>query len=74
MSSIKGIARIKPMQVYGGLYIPEETGVIGVAISYKRCPIILIKRGGRYNARKLFTLLHEYAHLLKGQSAFNDFE
>lgn len=58
--------------VYESQYIPEETGVIGVAIYYKRCPIILIKRGGNYNARKLFTLLHEYAHLLKGQSAFND--
>ncbi len=60
--------------VYESQYIPGETGVIGVAIYYERCPIILIKRGGIYNARKLFTLLHEYAHLLKGKSAFNDFK
>jgi Zn-dependent peptidase ImmA (M78 family) len=60
--------------VYESQYIPEESGVIGVAIYYDVCPIILVKRGGSHNARKLFTLLHEYAHLLKGQSALNDVE
>lgn len=60
--------------VYESQYIPEESGVIGVAIYYDVCPIILVKRGGSHNARKLFTLLHEYAHLLKGRSALNDAE
>jgi Zn-dependent peptidase ImmA (M78 family)/DNA-binding XRE family transcriptional regulator len=58
--------------VYESQYIPDETGVIGVAIYYDVCPIILIKRGPRVNERKLFTLLHEYAHLLSGLSAIND--
>jgi Zn-dependent peptidase ImmA (M78 family)/transcriptional regulator with XRE-family HTH domain len=58
--------------VYESQYLPEESGVIGVAIYYSESPIILIKRGGRNNARKLFTLLHEYAHLLKGSSAMTD--
>ena len=58
--------------VYESQYIPEDTGVIGLAISYEKYPIILIKRGAMSNARKLFTLLHEYAHLLKGKSAIND--
>lgn len=58
--------------VYESQYIPEASGVIGVAIFYETCPIILIKRGGDFNERKLFTLLHEYAHLLKGKSAIND--
>lgn len=58
--------------VYESQYIPDESGVLGVAIFYETCPIILLKRGGEYNARKLFTLLHEYAHLLMGQSAIND--
>lgn len=58
--------------VYESQYIPEATGVIGVAIYYGVCPIILIKRGGDFNERKLFTLLHEYAHLLLGKSALND--
>jgi len=52
--------------------LPEISGVIGVAIYYKEFPIILIKRGAHHNSRKLFTLLHEYAHLLKGKSAIND--
>ena len=58
--------------VYESQYLPKESGVIGAAIYTKTSPIILIKRGGDYNARKLFTLLHEYAHLLKGESAIND--
>ncbi len=58
--------------VYESQYLPKESGVIGAAIYTKTYPIILIKRGGDYNARKLFTLLHEYAHLLKGESAIND--
>lgn len=58
--------------VYESQYLPEESGVIGVAIYYPEAPIILIKRGGRNNARKLFILLHEYAHLLKGSSAMTD--
>lgn len=60
--------------VYESEYIPDESGVIGVAIYYDDYPIILIKRGGNYNLRKLFTLLHEYVHLLKRQSALNDAE
>lgn len=58
--------------VYESQYIPDETGVIGVAIFYEQLPIILIKRGPSFNERKLFTLLHEYAHLLLGTSAIND--
>jgi Zn-dependent peptidase ImmA (M78 family) len=58
--------------VFESQYLPEQSGVIGVAIYYQECPIILIKRGPSYNSRKLFTLLHEYAHLLKGKSAIND--
>ncbi len=58
--------------VYESQYLPEQSGVIGVAIYYEKCPIILIKRGASYNSRKLFTLLHEYSHLLKGKSAIND--
>jgi Zn-dependent peptidase ImmA (M78 family)/transcriptional regulator with XRE-family HTH domain len=58
--------------VYESQYIPETSGVIGAAIFYELCPIILLKRGGDSNDRKLFTLLHEYAHLLKGISAIND--
>ena len=58
--------------VYESQYIPDVSGVIGAAIFNDICPIILIKRGGSANARKLFTLLHEYAHLLIGKSAIND--
>lgn len=58
--------------VYESQYLPEVTGVIGAAIYYENAPIILVKRGGDVNERKLFTLLHEYAHLLFGQSAIND--
>lgn len=58
--------------VYESQYIPDITGVIGAAIFYKYCPVILIRRGPENNERKLFTLLHEYAHLLMGQSAIND--
>ncbi len=58
--------------VYESQYIPDASGVIGAAIFYEQCPVILIKRGGDFNERKLFTLLHEYAHLLMGQSAIND--
>lgn len=58
--------------VYESQYIPEESGVLGVAIFYETYPIILIRRGGDSNSRKLFTLLHEYAHLLLGRSAIND--
>lgn len=58
--------------VYESQYIPDESGVIGAALYYPVCPVILIKRGPTYNARKLFTMLHEYAHLLLGISAIND--
>lgn len=58
--------------VYESQYLPNVTGVIGAAIFYEKRPIILIKRGGDANERKLFTLLHEYAHLLFGKSAIND--
>jgi Zn-dependent peptidase ImmA (M78 family)/DNA-binding XRE family transcriptional regulator len=58
--------------VYESQYIPDVSGVIGAAIYYDVCPIILIKRGSKYNARRLFTLVHEYAHLLHGESAIND--
>lgn len=58
--------------VYESQYLPEVTGVIGAAIFYEERPIILVKRGGSSNERKLFTLLHEYAHLLFGKSAIND--
>ncbi|MEX0617531.1 MAG: XRE family transcriptional regulator [Pseudohongiellaceae bacterium] len=58
--------------VYESQYIPKASGVIGAAIFYPELPIILVKRGGGDKERKLFTLLHEYAHLLMGQSAIND--
>lgn len=58
--------------VYESQYLPDASGVIGAAIYYESCPIILIKRGGGFNERRLFTLLHEYAHLLIGKSAIND--
>ena len=58
--------------VYESQHIPDITGVIGAALFYSKYPIILIKRGAEFNERKLFTLLHEYAHLLYGQSAIND--
>lgn len=32
--------------VYESQYLPDESGVIGAAIYYEDCPIILIKRGG----------------------------
>ena len=60
--------------VYESDQIPDETGVIGAALFYQELPIILIKRGGNFHERKLFTLLHEYAHLLYGESAINDSE
>jgi len=60
--------------VYESDQIPDETGVIGAALFYENYPIILIKRGSSVRERKLFTLLHEYAHLLLGQSAINDSE
>lgn len=58
--------------VYESQYIPDITGVIGAALYYDNYPIILIKRGANQSERKLFTLLHEYAHLLIGKSAIND--
>ena len=58
--------------VYESQYIPEITGVIGVALFNEICPVILVKRGPDLNERKLFTLLHEYAHLLNGKSGIND--
>jgi len=48
------------------------SGVIGIAIYYDTYPMILIKRGGYANVRKLFTLMHEYAHLLIGRSGLSD--
>jgi len=58
--------------VYESRYIPKESGVIGAALYYDLLPIILIKRGSETNKRKLFTLIHEYAHLIKGHSALHD--
>lgn len=58
--------------VYESDRIPDETGVIGAALFYESFPIILIKRGANFNERKLFTLLHEYSHLLYGESGIND--
>ncbi len=58
--------------VYESDRIPDETGVIGAALFYETLPIILIKRGTNFNERKLFTLLHEYSHLLYGESGIND--
>jgi len=58
--------------VYESQYIPDVSGVIGIAIYYPICPIILIRRGSSSNVRKLFTLLHEYAHLLIGKSGLSD--
>lgn len=68
----KNIIENDGVLVYESQYIPDESGVIGAAIFYETFPIILIKRGGNFNGRKLFTLLHEYAHLLMGKSAIND--
>ena len=68
----KNIIENDGVLVYESQYIPDESGVIGAAIFYETFPIILIKRGGNFNERKLFTLLHEYAHLLMGKSAIND--
>jgi Zn-dependent peptidase ImmA (M78 family) len=68
----KGKIEADGVLVYESQYIPDETGVIGVAIFYEVLPVILIKRGPYFNERKLFTLLHEYAHLLHGKSAIND--
>ncbi len=60
--------------VFESQYIPDVSRVIGAAIYYDFCPIILIKRGSGANERRLFTLVHEYAHILKGRSAINDAE
>lgn len=60
--------------VHESQYIPNDSGVIGSAMYYQSYPIILIKRNSEESERKLFTLLHEYAHLLKGMSAINDLE
>jgi Zn-dependent peptidase ImmA (M78 family) len=68
----KNIIERDGVLVYESQYIPDKSGVIGAAMFYDTYPIILIKRGGNFNERKLFTLLHEYAHLLLGKSAIND--
>lgn len=58
--------------VYETQYIPKETGIIGASLFYNTLPVIIIRRGEEFNSRKLFTLMHEYAHLLLGESGLND--
>lgn len=48
-----------------------ETEISGCSIYYDNCPIILLNGKNNYN-RRIFTLMHELAHLTQGVSAICD--
>ena len=48
-----------------------ETEISGCSIYYDNCPIILLNGKNNYN-RRIFTLMHELAHLTQGISAICD--
>lgn len=59
-----------------GILVFETNGVLeseisGCSIYYDYCPIILLN-GKNYHNRRIFTLMHELAHLIQGTSAICD--
>ena len=48
-----------------------ESEISGCSIYYDYCPIILLN-GKNYHNRRIFTLMHELAHLIQGTSAICD--
>lgn len=50
--------------------IPESE-ISGCSLYYHTCPIILLN-GKNYHNRRIFTLMHELAHLIRGESAICD--
>lgn len=48
-----------------------ESEMSGCSIYYDCCPIILLN-GKNYHNRRIFTLMHELAHLIQGDSTICD--
>lgn len=46
----------------------------GAAIYFPLAPIILLNGQEKYKRKKLFTLMHEFAHLLIGDSSLDEFQ
>lgn len=49
----------------------HENEMSGCSLYYNNCPIILLNGKNHYN-RRIFTLMHELAHLVQGQSTICD--
>jgi len=46
----------------------------GSAIHFDECPIIILNGTEKYKRKKLFTLLHEFSHLVYGDSSLDEFQ
>lgn len=53
------------------IYGVDESELSGCSLYYDYCPIILLNGKNYYN-RRIFTLMHELAHLIQGDSAICD--
>ena len=52
----------------------QNFGISGAAIYFDMCPIILLNGTEPYKRKKLFTLAHEFSHLLFRDSSLDEFQ
>jgi Zn-dependent peptidase ImmA (M78 family) len=69
----KGILVLRSMGYAGAWQFPRESAVAGFSLYFERCPVIVVRKQ-EFEARQVFTLIHELGHIVlhKGSVIDND--
>lgn len=69
----RGILVLRSMGYAGAWQFPKDSQVAGFSLYFERCPVIVVRKQD-FEARQVFTLFHELAHLILHKDSFIDDE
>lgn len=67
----KGVLVLRSMGYAGAWQFPQESAVAGFSLYFERCPVIVVRKQ-EFEARQVFTLIHELGHIVLHKSSFID--
>ncbi|MBL8823021.1 MAG: ImmA/IrrE family metallo-endopeptidase [Planctomycetia bacterium] len=68
---LKGILVLRSMGYAGAWQFPRESTIAGFSLYFERCPVIVVRKQ-EFEARQVFTLIHELGHILLHKGSFID--
>jgi Zn-dependent peptidase ImmA (M78 family) len=67
----KGVLVLRSMGFAGAWQFPRESAVAGFSLFVERCPVIVVRKQ-EFEARQVFTLIHELGHIVLHKGSFID--